>query len=176
MARASFFPTSPLHRNWSMWCDLAFKLLSSSSWVVTMLQGSAPDSCTTWQGKWAGEGSRDAPVCQWAAVLPQKALCMLGAFPSFVWGTSPAKEYWRDGKRTGSTGATAITLYSCLWCHRAVFGDPGVPCPSYKRLMVFRYARYSRTKPSSPWILNAVTDWEANLTWQTFDFKTPKWT
>lgn len=57
---------------------------SSSSWVATMFQGSAPDSCTSWQGKWAGEGSRDGSGSQWAAVLVPKALCMLSAFPSFA--------------------------------------------------------------------------------------------
>lgn len=135
-------------------------------WVVAMFQGSAPDSCTTWQGRWAGEGSRDASGSQWAAVLPQKALCMLGAFPSCaIWGTNAAQELWRNGKRTGSTSASAITPYGCLWNWRAGFGDPGPPCPSYKRGMVFRYGRCSRAKLSSSWMLNAVTAWEAHLTW-----------
>lgn len=97
---------------------------------------------------------------------PSKPSAPQALFPPVpCWGTNTANECYRDIKRTGSLGAGVITPHGCWWCWRARFDDPGPLLFSYKRGMAFRYGKGSRAKPSPPWMLNAVTDWEAHLAW-----------
>lgn len=55
--------------------------------------------------------------------------------PVPCWRTNTTNECYRVVKRTGSIGASVITLYSCLRNWMAGFDDPGPLLPSYKSWM-----------------------------------------